>query len=44
EESDQLGLYARALKANGLIADGTPVTLTYLFLDGGAPAARAWNP
>lgn len=44
EESDQLGLYARALKANGLIAEGTPVTLTYLFLDGGEPATRAWNP
>ena len=39
-EEDQLELYARALRANGLVAAGTPVTLTYLFLDGEQPLSR----
>ena len=37
---DQLSLYAAALEANGLLPDGKPVTLTYLFLDGEAPLTR----
>ncbi len=41
-EGDQLELYARALKANGLLPEARPVTLTYLFLDGGEPASREW--
>jgi DNA helicase-2/ATP-dependent DNA helicase PcrA len=42
-EGDQLDLYARAMKANGLITDGMPVRLTYVFLDGGEPASRSWS-
>ena len=37
---DQLSLYAAALDANGLLPDGKPVTLTYLFLDGEPPLTR----
>ncbi len=44
DEADQLDLYARALKANGVIADGVPVRLTYVFLDGGEPVSRRWKP
>ncbi|MGH2699524.1 MAG: 3'-5' exonuclease, partial [Actinomycetota bacterium] len=43
DEADQLDLYARAMKANGLIAEGVPVRLTYVFLDGGEPVSRPWN-
>ncbi len=43
-ELDQLDLYARALNANGLIPEGTRVTLTYLFLDGNEPIKRTWKP
>jgi DNA helicase-2/ATP-dependent DNA helicase PcrA len=43
-EADQLDLYARAMRANGLITDGMPVTLTYVFLDGGEPVSRPWSP
>jgi DNA helicase-2/ATP-dependent DNA helicase PcrA len=43
-ENDQLDLYARAMKANGLITDGMPVRLTYVFLDGGEPVSRSWSP
>ena len=44
EDEDQLGLYAAALEANGLLPAGAPVTLTYAFLDGGAPVSRAFRP
>jgi DNA helicase II / ATP-dependent DNA helicase PcrA len=43
DEHDQLDLYARAMKANGLINDGVPVRLTYVFLDGGPPVSRPWH-
>ena len=43
-ELDQLDVYARALNANGLIPEGTRVTLTYLFLDGNEPIKRTWTP
>ena len=39
-EVDQLALYARALKSNGLVSEGSPVRLTYLFLDGEPPLSR----
>jgi DNA helicase II / ATP-dependent DNA helicase PcrA len=42
-EADQLDLYARALEANGLIENGVPVRLTYVFLDGGPPVSRSWS-
>ena len=42
-EADQLDLYARAMKANGLITEGMAVKLTYVFLDGGEPVSRSWN-
>lgn len=41
---DQLEIYAEALKALGLIEEGAPVLLTYLFLDGGEPSTRTWIP
>ncbi|MDQ3662703.1 MAG: ATP-dependent helicase [Actinomycetota bacterium] len=44
EAEDQLGLYAAALQANGLLPEGAPVTLTYAFLDGGAPVTRPYLP
>ena len=44
EDEDQLGLYAAALEANGLLPPGATVTLTYAFLDGGAPASRPYRP
>lgn len=37
---DQLSLYAAALRANALLPEGQPVTLTYLFLDGEPPLTR----
>ncbi len=40
--SDQLSLYAEALFRNRLIPKGTPVTLTYVWLDGSEPTSRAW--
>jgi DNA helicase-2/ATP-dependent DNA helicase PcrA len=40
-EKDQLSIYASALKANGLLREGLPVRLTYLFLDGGPPVTRS---
>ena len=43
EEHDQLALYAEALEANGLIAEGAEVTLSYVFLDGEPPLTRAWS-
>ena len=43
EDEDQLGLYAAALEANGLLPTGAPVTLTYAFLDGGAPVSRPYR-
>jgi DNA helicase II / ATP-dependent DNA helicase PcrA len=39
-EHDQLSLYADALRANGLLDEGAPVKLTYLFLDGEPPLTR----
>jgi DNA helicase-2/ATP-dependent DNA helicase PcrA len=42
DENDQLGLYAEALGANGLLPRDRPVILTYVFLDGGDPVSRAW--
>jgi DNA helicase II / ATP-dependent DNA helicase PcrA len=44
EDEDQLRLYAEALEANGLLPPGAPVTLTYAFLDGGAPVTRSYGP
>ena len=44
EEHDQLGLYAEALAANGLVKEETPVRLTYLFLDGEPPVTRSLRP
>jgi DNA helicase II / ATP-dependent DNA helicase PcrA len=41
DPDDQLSLYARALRANGLIPLGEPVKLTYLFLDGEPPLSRS---
>jgi DNA helicase II / ATP-dependent DNA helicase PcrA len=41
---DQLAVYAEALRANGLLPDDKPVTLTYVFLDGGDPVSRPWTP
>jgi ATP-dependent exoDNAse (exonuclease V) beta subunit len=41
---DQLDIYARALRANGLLSPARPVTLTYAFLDGGDPVSRRWEP
>ncbi|HZJ50333.1 MAG TPA: ATP-dependent DNA helicase [Actinomycetota bacterium] len=43
EDEDQLGLYAAALEANGLVPPRAPVTLTYAFLDGGAPVSRPFR-
>ncbi len=40
--SDQLNLYAEALFRNRLIPEGTPVTLTYVWLDGSEPTTRTW--
>jgi DNA helicase-2/ATP-dependent DNA helicase PcrA len=37
---DQLTLYADALRANRLVADGQSVSVTYLFLDGEPPLTR----
>ena len=39
-DDDQLGLYATALRTNGLVGPGDTVTLTYLFLDGEPPITR----
>ena len=44
EDEDQLALYAAALEANGLLPEEAPVTLTYAFLDGGAPVTRPYRP
>jgi DNA helicase II / ATP-dependent DNA helicase PcrA len=41
---DQLDIYARALRANGLLSPGLSVTLTYAFLDGEDPVSRGWQP
>ncbi|MDQ4064915.1 MAG: PD-(D/E)XK nuclease family protein, partial [Actinomycetota bacterium] len=41
-EHDQLALYADALRANGALGEGRPLTLTYLFLDGNPPLSRAY--
>jgi DNA helicase II / ATP-dependent DNA helicase PcrA len=43
-DADQLDIYAHALRANGLIPDGTQVTLTYAFLDAGEVVSRRWSP
>ncbi|CAN5704248.1 ATP-dependent DNA helicase [soil metagenome] len=43
-DDDQLGIYARALVANGLVPAGTKLRLTYEFLDGGPPISREWGP
>jgi len=40
EADDQLIVYKDALAANGLLPEGKPVTLTYLFLDGEPPLTR----
>jgi DNA helicase-2/ATP-dependent DNA helicase PcrA len=40
EAHDQLTVYKDALAANGLLPDGKPVRLTYLFLDGEPPLTR----
>ncbi|MEA2453175.1 MAG: ATP-dependent helicase UvrD/PcrA [Actinomycetota bacterium] len=40
DEHDQLAVYKDALDANGLLPDGKPVRLTYLFLDGEPPLTR----
>jgi DNA helicase-2/ATP-dependent DNA helicase PcrA len=40
DEHDQLLVYADALRANGLVAEGQSVTVTYLFLDGEPPLTR----
>ena len=42
-DNDQLAIYARALDAIGLLPEGRPVTLTYAFLDGGAPLSRRYR-
>ncbi len=42
-DDDQLALYARALRANGLVSEGQEVTLTYLFLDGEPPVTRPFS-
>lgn len=39
-EHDQLALYAEALRANGLLDEDRPVTLSYVFLDGEPPLTR----
>ena len=39
-DHDQLALYAEALGSNGLLPEGKPVKLSYLFLDGGPPLSR----
>ncbi len=39
-DTDQLAIYAAALKANRLLPEGKSVTLTYAFLDGEAPLSR----
>ena len=39
-EHDQLLIYRDALAANGLLPEGKPVKLTYLFLDGEPPLTR----
>jgi DNA helicase II / ATP-dependent DNA helicase PcrA len=44
EDLDQLALYAEALQANGLLPEGSPITLTYAFLDGGEPLSRLYQP
>ena len=43
-EADQLDVYARALKAIGLVAEGQRVVLTYAFLGGDPPLTREWEP
>jgi RecB family exonuclease len=43
DEADQLDVYARALKANGLIQEGQRVVLTYAFLGGDPPLTREWE-
>lgn len=40
DEHDQLAVYRDALAANGLLPEGKPVKLTYLFLDGEPPLTR----
>lgn len=40
EQHDQLAVYRDALAANGLLPEGKPVKLTYLFLDGEPPLTR----
>ena len=40
---DQLGLYARALQANGLIPRGARVVLTYAYLASKELDSRAWD-
>jgi DNA helicase-2/ATP-dependent DNA helicase PcrA len=42
--ADQLDVYARALRANGLIEEGQRVVLTYAFLGGDPPLTREWEP
>ncbi len=43
EGPDQLGIYAEALDAIGLVPEGTEVRLTYAFLDGKPPLTRTWE-
>jgi hypothetical protein len=43
DQADQLDVYARALKANGLIREGQRVVLTYAFLGGDPPLTREWQ-
>ena len=44
QDDDQLGMYAEALAANGLVPADATVRLTYAFLDGGPPVTRTWRP
>jgi DNA helicase-2/ATP-dependent DNA helicase PcrA len=44
DDLDQLGIYAEALAANGLIQDDQRVLLSYVYLDGDPPATREWKP
>jgi ATP-dependent exoDNAse (exonuclease V) beta subunit len=43
EGPDQLGIYAEALEAIGLVPEGAEVRLTYAFLDGKPPLSRTWE-
>ena len=40
---DQLGIYAAAIDAIGLVPEGAEVRLTYAFLDGEPPLSRIWE-